>query len=338
VNNLFEINSSNQENRVLTQKPKLLLNNMQDYPKEYETYYNDNIPFRENIIKFNGFLKYKLLGISPAKYIIKGREGWLFYNSKYKEDFSDTVGDYMGNNHYSEQELQQIKENLLQKEKYIASKGAKFYIMIAPNKSQIYSEYMPKGYNNLKGKSRTDLLVEYLKKTTNLNIIYPKEALLESKRQYELYYKSDTHWNKIGAYIGFKELLQEVDKNQQVTKLENMVIKHEDTKGMDLANMMGIGELVIDKDYFIENYKSELIVECTEDRNGILRYNSNSINKQKLLTFRDSFATSMIPYLNKEFKDSIFIWQSFNKDFIEQEKPDIVVLETVERSVDCLKY
>lgn len=50
-------------------------------------------------------------------------------------------------------------------------------------------------------------IVDYLREKTDIPIIYPKERsnLLDSG--YELYYKTDSHWNQIGGYIGARSLL-----------------------------------------------------------------------------------------------------------------------------------
>ena len=66
-------------------------------------------------------------------------------------------------------------------------------------------------------------------------------------------------------------------------------------------------------------------------------YRYKGKGKLKVLVFRDSFSTSMIQFLKEYFGESIYIWHhDFNKEIIEQEKPDIVITEIIERDIDVL--
>ena len=53
---------SNTENRVLKSKPKFELSNIVDYPKQFDDYYNDHLPFRDNLRKYWSLINYKLCG------------------------------------------------------------------------------------------------------------------------------------------------------------------------------------------------------------------------------------------------------------------------------------
>ena len=169
------VNESN-ENRSLSEKPVLNLYDLNNYPKEYEKYYTDNLPFKDTMVKLNSIIKFNLFGISPFDYVIKGKEGWLFYNSKYKND-EDTLSDYMGINLFTKDQLDEIKNNLLEMNNFANENGAEFCLMIPSNKSQIYSQFMPEKYIRLNSFTRADQLVEFLKNNTDINIIYPKNKL-----------------------------------------------------------------------------------------------------------------------------------------------------------------
>ena len=47
-----------------------------------------------------------------------------------------------------------------------------------------------------------------------ISVVYPGEALKAAKNTYEgvdaLYYKSDTHWNQVGGYVGAMELIKTI--------------------------------------------------------------------------------------------------------------------------------
>ncbi len=326
------------ENRILKEKPILSVHNIKEYPKEFETYYTDNLPFKSDFVTLNSYIKYKFLNKSPVDYVIKGKEDWLFYNSKYRGD-ADEIADYRGTNHYTNEQLELIKQNVLSKKAYLDEKGIEFYLFIAPNKTTIYSEYVPNYFKPITSKSRVDILVEYLKENTDINIIYPKQELLEAKNQYQVYYKLDTHWNNLGAYIGAKQLINKINISDKLPELNNLVITNSTIKTGDLSSMINIVGWLNDTEYIIDNYKADIVAEIIENENSKLRYKSNNYNNNKLLMFRDSFTTALTPYLTKEFEESLFIWNhSFNKELIEEENPSIVITEFVERYANLLNW
>lgn len=341
---VFQNNNNGLENRVLAQKPKLTLQNMTSFPKEYENYYNDNLPFKSKLVQLNGIIKIKLLKKSPVDYVVLGKDGWLFYNSKYKSD-GDTIADYQGTNLYTKDELLKIKDNLEHKKKLLNDKGIEFYVMISPNKSSIYGELLPEKYPKNKSQSKADILVEYLIKNSDINVVYPKNNLLNSKKDYITYHKLDTHWNQIGAYIGYESLMKEIG-----IKVENLnsykSINSLDISQGDLSNMMGVNLDFEDKQYLLSDmYKKDIVstLDSSIDTNNPewirkQKWNSNCMNGKKLLVFRDSFFTNIIPFISKEFQNSTFLWQgNFDEKAVEEEMPDVVIFEVVERNIDVLK-
>jgi wyosine [tRNA(Phe)-imidazoG37] synthetase (radical SAM superfamily) len=52
---------------------------------------------------------------------------------------------------------------------------------------------------------------------------------------------------------------------------------------------------------------------------------------------QDSFGSALIPSLSWCFSRSVFVWtHSIDRAVVEQEKPDIIILEIVERNLDRL--
>lgn len=335
-----EENKKNVENRTLSEKPELNIDTYNEYPALYEEYYNDNLPFKSDLVRLNSLIKFKYFDKSPADYVIKGENGWLFYDSKYKNDH-DTIADYQGTNKYTKEELEEIAESLKSKKEFLDEKGIEFCVFIAPNKSQIYYEYMPSYIYKNEDKSKADELVEYLRENTDINVVYPKDELLYYKEnfEYDLYDKTDTHWNNIGAYIGFVELMKAMNPNYEHLDVNELkLIAEAFTKG-DLAAMINLTGELRDVYFTVHNFKTDIKVELTEDKgNSLKRYESTNKNGKKLLAYRDSFAVKLIPYLYKEYEESAFVWgAAYNEEQIEQEKPDVVILEVVERLTDNLK-
>ena len=51
-----------------------------------------------------------------------------------------------------------------------------------------------------------------------------------------------------------------------------------------------------------------------------------------MLLFQDSFACSWYAFLDRHFREVVYVWQyDWNRSLIEREKPDLVIDEMLER-------
>ena len=70
--------------------------------------------------------------------VLKGKNNWLFYKT---EMDGHPIWDYMGINHFTEDELAAMAANLTQMRDYFENeRGIDFYIMALPNKEIVYEE------------------------------------------------------------------------------------------------------------------------------------------------------------------------------------------------------
>lgn len=119
---------------------------------------------------------------------IFGRDDWMFCN------YDNSIAYYCGSNLMSEQQMKD-KLSLMQKLQNICdSRGVQLQFMIAPNKEQVYSEYMPT-YTIENSYKRVPEFIDYVKRNSSVKIIYPIDELRAAKSTMSTYYKYDTHWN-----------------------------------------------------------------------------------------------------------------------------------------------
>ena len=58
-----------------------------------------------------------------------------------------------------------------------------------------------------------DQLVDYLKEHTTVRVLYAKDELIAHKSpDYNLYYKYDSHWNTVAAFIGAQMIRRELTR------------------------------------------------------------------------------------------------------------------------------
>lgn len=321
----------NLENRNMTEKPTFSLSGIKTFPKEYENYYNDNLPFRSKLIGTNALINYKVFKQAPENKVIIGKDGWLFYNPP-KED-SDPIGQCTDKVFLRDETLKTTAENLINIRNILSSNNRQFVAMLCPNKESIYGkDFLPKEYK-AKSQSMGDLLAEYMQENTDINFVYPKKSLQESIKkypQYDFYYKLDTHWNNLGGFIGAKELLTSI--NVEVPTFDEVTISSTEGRMGDLANMSGKPEMFIgDTSYTVDNYIQEWPSKNPEI-SRVTTYNNENGNGLKVLVIRDSFSEGLYPYLNSTFSQSNYIQiTEFYPEVVEKCNPDIVILEVVER-------
>ena len=167
---------------------------------------------------------------------------------------------------------------------------------------------------------------------------------MKYKDKYQLYYKYDTHWNNLGAYIGYSELMKSL--NIYVDNIDNVNIKSLSANERfnfadiyhynDLANMLSLSKIkyynddkaYIISNYIIKNYETNYYISSENFSFNSKLYN----NKSNIMIIIDSFGLNMIDYIATGFKQSEFIHiETFKNENITEYKPDIIVFESVER-------
>ena len=332
------VDTTNYENRQYASRPRLTLGSYIHFATDYTNYLNDSIPFRNSLVTLNNAIDYFIYNTSPDTDVIIGKDNWLFYG---------TTGDgnplscYQGNNLLSENELVQIAENCLRQRDYLASLGKAFIIYIAPNKERIYSEYMPDCYGLPAENYRALQIYRYLSRNTDLHVVYAYDELMQTKRLLSdnLYYKTDTHWNAVGGYVGARLLLHELDIDIPAIDSDQIRIIHGNQHSGDLAGMLNLSKQLefSDPEYSVAGYPMNHFERLDGDILTSFDCKASSPDHRKLYILRDSFAIAMYPYLGSQFSETFFRHYDtdLHEDFLEHD-PDIVVMEVVERKLDAL--
>ena len=328
------MDDENYENRSIAERPVFSLDTIEDYPAAYETYYNDHLPFRNQLIQLNSRIEYYIFQHSSNQSVIKGKDGWLFYNNLLDDN---SVEAYKGMKLFTEEELNCISNNLVQTQKVLQEEGITFVLFIAPNKERIYMENMPDYYGDAAEIYPVKQLVDYLRENTDICVVYPYEELLEAKEKYDqrLYYRLDTHWNYIGAYVGTCALMEALGCD--MPPLEELTVTETEPTICDLADMINLRKsLNRDADYVLAGYDTYHLVTDKHDMTGEYIYHceGEGADKRKLFMLRDSFADAMDDFVASRFNSSYMIhYSNYSPLMVEYEKPDIFVYETVERRV-----
>jgi len=338
--------TASNENRKLADPPvfsKIGFRAIRKFQKDLDSYFTDHYGFRNNLVGLNAFVDFRIFGISPNSDVVIGSNGWLFYNSHQE---SSNLDDYYGLELLKPEELARIKRNISYFNKQLQEKGIQFLVVLAPNKHTIYPEYLPSDVRARKGqKTRADQLAD-LFSTIDISYIDLRANLLNAKAIYQqpLYYKTDTHWNQLGAFLGYERIVAEVKKRYPELKTQSLAdyqIKTSDNKGTgDLAGFIDMRGSLRDENVLLEGGPQPLAVTIVSPyqehpERPDVAMEIHGKQAPRLLAFRDSFATALIPYLSEGFSRSIYLWQvNVDMSIIDKEKPNVVIFEFVERGYD----
>lgn len=306
------------ENRKLAEMPEFKLGKISTFPSNFEKFWNDHVPFRSIIRRTWSDLNVIGLHDSTSDKVLIGKNedgfknSWLFYSAK---SDNNPVEDIQGIKTYNEQTLEKMVDKIKGETEKYRQKGIQLYYLVAPNKEDVYKEKLPDEIEIYRKKTRTEELTEYLVEKKIENYYFAYEDMLDAKDLGQLYYKQDTHWNKLGAFVGFKGLMDMI--GEKVT-LEKVEFTEEKKIGGDLLPMLGVSG------YF-------------EDKNVSVVSKNEKINK-KIMVIGDSYRTALKDYLEKTFSKVVMMHRSeYKKGMVEEIKPEILVYEFVERYAGAIK-
>lgn len=330
---------SSSENRVLAAEPAFDIRYIEDYPKQFEKYYDDNVPFRKLITEIWANLNYRIFKDSSSDSVVVGKtdstpqEAWLFYSS---DGDGNPVKEVQGLTTISENDWVEINYASINNKKTWDKLGVKYYAVVTPDKENIYREYLSNNIEIYNDYSRVDKLMARIAESGINNVIYLKPALLESKAKNEgqIYYKHDTHWNKLGAFYGYQRIMKEIEPNFNTANykvIHNMPIINRN----DLPNMLGIKKYFVDYEEevnFLDNSEYTDITEKYQDADLQILKNKNAPIKKRLFIVGDSYREALIPYFAKTYSEVFAIHvKDFDKKVYQSLNPDVVLLVSVER-------
>ena len=327
------IDTENYENRTLASFPRLAWDNFEQIPGEFEEFLNDHAPYKNFFVKLNTKLEKKLFGAVSVGSVTVGTDNWLFYTVDAEGE--DALSDYQHLNIYTMERQEEISKNIQSVVLGMEKRGIRFYVFETPSKERIYGKYMPESIDVYGPKSRLDIIIPKLQEQ-GLPVYDLADSLRKYAEDYQVFYKYDTHWNMLGAFIASQQIA-EVLLGESVSLEEVNILPGAEVSG-DMASMLNmVNEFHDDTDFMIEDYLPEITVEKIESQenkdSGIQVFKSNSSNKRTLLVIGDSFSNAMTSYLPQLYQTAVFsTFKSYTPELFSQYDVDDVVYLNAERN------
>lgn len=315
--------AANAEKRELAEKPALFTDgkfNM-DFFEGMGDYLADHFTLRGELVSAQSDLK-GLFGVSSKEDVVMGKDGWLY--------FDKTMPDYMGETTLSDTQLQRLHRTADLMAEYVEGQGATFVLTIAPNKATIYPEYVP--YYYPAGSSPTPLC-QINKVLKDESWYVDLTAALTDKKDTQLYHKRDSHWNNLGARIGYDALMTAAGGNAGAYADTPYTIESvwdgdlDKLLGNDYKDEQAVWQTAFTYEYTSRYRSEEDVLITTACDNG----------EGHLVMFRDSFANALLPLLAEQYATATFSRAlPYALDLTEIEDADTVIVEIVERNLTNL--
>ncbi len=227
-------------------------------------------------------------------------------------------------------------------------------LFIAPDKHSIYSKNFPNWA--IKSNKITDVTIQSLKNLQHLGIstLFPYEDLISNSKD-QLYFKTDTHWNKKGAEIAFFSIAKAL--NLELSNQSALVVPVGKTKVLgDLKAIVGLPDNFKFEDvkyiykfgddstvFWSENGKTDKKIKTSDARSRgyepkffARSFNPKAKIKKKVFLICDSFGTLLSPFLTYYFEEVYMTSNIKTSEILTEElmhaKPDIIIYEIIERS------
>jgi hypothetical protein len=289
-----------------------------------------------------------LLGISPDEDIaVLGRHGFLFVaNSNDRE-----MDAFRGLREFDETHYLLAIDRLAGLKDYFEGQDIDFLLMIPPDKSTIYSDYIPIRITRT-GITPRDVFMERVREAgLDEYVLDMTPILLEARESVEpgledyLYYKGDSHWNDFGGYVGFEGYL--AHENIEDFPVFNGVLIETFRGTPDLAKLIRAAyytdyEVNVEFDPSFPPYKEIKLTENSEWRALFLMENDDALYDKTVFLLRDSFALAQLDYFSALYSE-VYVVHYYHvlldenvdelEKMIEDYDPDEVILEIVERRI-----
>ncbi len=290
----------------------------ENYLADLSKWINDRFYLRQEFITLDNLVTAGF-GASGEEKVVVGADGWLF--------FKDTVGDYTGTEALSERELYSVFKNIQLMNEYCINSGRDFSFVIAPNKNSVYGEYMP-DYGVKSKQTDAKKLMAMLK---SAGIKSPDLFGAIGKKDEQLYFSHDSHWNSKGAALG-----ADVINNAFGVKTDFFDGKFSVARRNqgDLFGMLYPALQDTEIDWILEGERDFEFTGSGKTPTSIT-ITTRSDREGKLLAYRDSFGSLLFPYLAESYGECYFSRKTAYDLTLES---DYVMIELVERNLHFLLW
>jgi alginate O-acetyltransferase complex protein AlgJ len=324
------------ENREMADFPVIdgSLRSVRRFPAGLDAWFADHFGFRSTLVRWSSRMSVDLLGASPSKSVVLGRDGWLFY----ADDGADE--DIASNRLLPESEVANWQTSILRARDWLHSRGIAYVFTIPPDKHVIYPEQLPSTVRRTGTMLRADQVFASLK--GNDFVVNPRPALEDAARRERIFDVTDSHWNERGAFVAYQAIIEAVRRQVPTVPPAHARSEFKETVEIadagDLAGMIGLKRSLREERLLLKPLvprQARVIEPAGAEPNaevGRLVTEIPGSTLPRAVVFRDSFTSALATFLSEHFSRVVYLWQDdFDANEVLAEHPDVVIQEIVGR-------
>jgi len=305
---------------------------LKEWPNTFRRYFNAHFSFRAPLMQAHAAIKVRGFGVSSSDNVVLGKQGWLYYAG------AGTMDEYRNVVPFTEGELAAWARALVSRRDWLRERGIPYVFYVAPNGQTIYPEYLPDDIRKVGLSSRLDQLIGYLQKHSDLRVLDVRPALVSKKSWARLYFKTDTHWNGLGAFVAYEQLAAQLGilfPQWRRDALADFERKETNNWCGDLCLMLAsraFEETRIDFVPRVALVRGDASAAGIEQSRIVLESDSGEL--PSALVLRDSFFAAQSAFFARHFRRTVLLsTHDLDAETVEQERPVVVVQELVERAL-----
>jgi len=330
------------ENRALAPWPTVELR--ADWFARFDAAFSDRFAARNALIALEHAISVRGFHSSPVGNVVLGRDQWLYFAG---EDGHALDRHFRGTMPFGDDMVRQLRDELERRRQYLAARGIAYVVSVAPDKATIYPEHLPTWITHMRAPTPLERTAELLKRDPALHFVDLREPLLEAKRSRQVYYRTDSHWNYLGAIVAYEAIMNEVQRVVGVDRLPRIAppdvppyVEGVDRYRGDLARLLGTWTGYEEPDFApFAKVLGDPSRRCArridhDDDPGFEIYVCDRAPALRAVVYRDSMAIPLIPLLSENFRRVVYVSsRRLDRSLIEREHPDVVIDEFVERNL-----
>jgi len=291
---------------------------------EFDAWLTDRFMFRQTLVTLNSLVREHVFRTGSDEVIV-GKDDFLF--------LAETAADYTGESSLSDAEIDSIASALQSLSDYADQHGSRLLVAIAPNKNTVYPDRMPSVYRRTEEATNMDRLYAALGER---GVLYTDLRETFRDAPVQLYHSRDTHWNSEGARLAYCAILADAG----IVRPDYTEFALKTTEGFvgDLDGLLYPSLSLTDQDQVRDfDFSAQFIYTTPYQTAMDMTIATRGRGEGKLLVFRDSFGSALIPYFSSAFSEVRYERAlPYRIDLLKQFDAELVIVEIAERNIPLL--
>lgn len=330
-----------QEKRARAAPPRL--EDAEDLPafgRATERWLDDHFGLRDALLRLNSRLRVLGLRSSPSERVAVGSDGWLFLRGESSEFHAARAP-------FSPAQLDAWVDLLRSRRDDLARRGCRYLLAFVPTKATMYPERLPRSERRRGAQTRLEQLRAHLsERGVDVPVLYLEDALRPRAAEAPLYYRTDSHWNAEGAYLGYRAIADALHGwFPEVRPLSrDEVTLAPSSSPPDLALVLGLEHHRPEATSILVPRRLDIALqplELTPTLSALLSgrtfaAGTGRAELPRAVIFRDSFTVPLEAVLPALFERAVLAGprekHAILEELIDAERPDVVV------SIECERF